>query len=315
MSELFEHIKAAKRIGITGHVRPDGDCVGSCTALYNYIVDNYKDKDVFVYLESVQDTYDYLPNVDKIITTYPEEEQFDLFICLDSGDLKRTGFSEKYFNNAKDTYVVDHHVSNPAYGKHNVIEGDASSTCEVLFYLMEYDKISLNTAMCLYTGLIHDTGVFNFSLRGEKTMSMAGKLIEKGVPYSKIIDESFYKKTYMQTVLLGELLVKSELKENGKVIVSVADKELMDKHKAVPADIDGVVNQLRVTKGVEVAILMHEVKKGSFKISMRSNSDIDVSKICLKHGGGGHVKAAGCSMDGTSKEIIDTLIKDIKESK
>lgn len=313
MNKIFEVIGDAKTIGIAGHVRPDGDCLGSCTALCGYIKDNYPDKNVEVFLENVPDKFTDLNGAQDIITDFPKREAFDLFICLDCGDIDRISDSAKYFNEAKNTICIDHHISNTKFAKINHVLADASSTCEILADLMENDKISLEVAKSLYTGIVHDTGVFKYSCTSRNTMNVAGRLIEKGIDTSAIIDDSFYRKTYTQNQILGRCLLESMLVLDGKVIVSAISQKMMNFYGAITDDIDGIIDQLRVTKGVEVAILIHEVAEQEYKVSMRSNGKVNVSEICVFFGGGGHVRAAGCTMSGSIHDVINNLTSHIEK--
>lgn len=313
MNGLLERINEANSIGICGHVRPDGDCLGSVTAMYNYIKDNYSEKNVKVFLESVPEKFTYLKRSDEIITNFEDDITFDLFIVLDSGDIDRIGPAMKYFENAGRTYVIDHHISNKGYGDENVVLPKASSACEVLFDLLEYDKISYDTAISLYTGLIHDTGVFKHSNVSANTFKVAGKLIEKEIPFSKIIDESFYAKTYTQNQILGRCLLESIMCLDGRCIVSSLSRKQLMLYGATPADLDGIIDQLRITKGVEVAIFIYEIGEQEYKISLRSNGDTDVNKIASYFGGGGHVKAAGCTMSGAVHDVINNLTGHIEK--
>ena len=313
MNRLLEEINKASSIGICGHVRPDGDCLGSVTAMYNYIKDNYSEKNVKAFLENVPDKFTYLKRSDEIIVDFEEDIEFDLFIALDSGDIDRIGPAIKYFENAKTTFVIDHHISNKGYGDENVVLPKASSACEVLFDLFDYDGISYDTAISLYTGLIHDTGVFKHSNVSSKTFEVAGKLIEKGIPFSKIIDESFYAKTYIQNQILGRCLLESIMCLDGKCIVSCLTKKQLILHGANAADLDGIIDQLRITKGVEVAIFIYEIGEQEYKISLRSNGNVDVNRIASYFGGGGHVKAAGCTMTGAVHDVINNLTEHIEK--
>ena len=144
-------------------------------------------------------------------------------------------------------------------------------------------------------------------------MRTAAKLIEYEFDFSKLIEESFYQKTYMQNVLLGKAVNESVLIMDGHVVYSVVSKELMQEYDAKSSDLEGIVNQLRNTKGVDCAIFMYELEDGGYKISMRSNEKVNVSAIAKQFGGGGHVKAAGVTMDGTVKEIVSKLSEAIDE--
>lgn len=308
MNKITNEIKEAKTIGIAGHIRPDGDCAGSCMALYHYLKQNLSsDKTIDVYLEPVSDKLRLWQDIDLFKQHNDAGIKYDLFISLDSGSLDRLGFATDYFNNAKRTINIDHHISNTQFGNINHVIDSASSTCEVLFDLFDEDKIDLVTAEALYLGIIHDTGVFKHSNTSEKTMIIAGKLISKGVPFSKMIDETFYQKNYIQNQLLGRCLLESIFVLHGKCIVSYVSKKMLEFYSAVPSDLDGIIDQLRITEGVEIAILLYETESHEYKVSMRANSNIDVRKVAAYFGGGGHIKAAGCTMQGSIHDVINNL--------
>lgn len=306
LSKIIE----SDHIAISGHVRPDGDCIGACVGLYNYIQKNYnveQKKQIDVYLDPISDAFYYLNGAKKIQNERDQSKPYDLFVSLDCGSLDRLGMSEAVFHNAKFTINVDHHISNEGFAMLNLIEAEASSTCEVLCGIFEESKIDLDTASALYTGIVHDTGVFKHSNTSRRSMEIAGMLVEKGVNCSQIIDESFYQKTYVQNQILGRCLLESMMVLNGKVIVSYVSRKQMEFYQAKTYDLEGIIDQLRVTKGVEVAILVHETGIGEYKVSMRSNGDVNVSKIAVFFGGGGHIKAAGCSMKGSFYDVINNL--------
>lgn len=307
MVKILEEIKEAKTIGIAGHIRPDGDCVGSCMALYHYLKMSLTGIKIDVYLEEIPSRFDMLKDTNVIKQVNHDEIVYDLFISLDSGSLDRLGESQTYFNQAKTTINIDHHISNTEFGMINHVIPDASSTCEVLFDLFDEDKIDQDVAIALYLGIIHDTGVFKHSNTTKKTMNIAGKLIEKDVPFSKMIDETFYMKNYVQNQILGRCLLKSMMILDNKCIISYLSKNEMELYGATSADLDGVIDQLRVTEGVEVAIFLYELDFHKFKVSMRSNGLVDVRKIVQHYYGGGHTKAAGCTMRGTVHDVINGL--------
>lgn len=307
--KLCEDFVGVKSIAISGHIRPDGDCVGSCLATYNYIKENYPKIRVDLFLEAVPESFQMLTNIDKINTTYDTDTVYDLFLSLDCGSVDRLGDVIPIFESAKKTICVDHHISNTKFAQNNIVVADASSTCEVMYGLFEEDKISFAVAEALYLGIVHDTGVFKHSNTTEKTMTIAGKLLSKGVSSSKIIDGTFYEKTYLQNQILGRCLLESMLMLDGKCIVSELNLKTMEFYEVTPKDLDGIIDQLRVTKGVEVAIFIYETAPQEYKVSMRSNGDVDVSKIAVYFGGGGHIKAAGCSMKGVMYDVINNIAR------
>ena len=312
---ILEH---AETIAISGHVRPDGDCVGSATGLYEYIRTWYPEKEVDLYLEPVPHTFDFLKAVPEIRHELKEDKGYDVFFILDCSDVERLGFSEKLMEKAACTVCIDHHISNRGYADENYIEPEGSSTSELVYNLLENERITKDIAESLYTGIIHDTGVFQFSCTAPSTMLAAAELMKKGIDFTAIIEDTFYSKTYVQNQILGRALLESILFMDGKCIFSVVTKKMMDFYGVLPKHLDGIVNQLRVTTGVEVAIFLYELENGEFKVSLRANGDTDVSKVAAFFGGGGHKKAAGFSFNGTSHDIINNLAiqleKAVKES-
>lgn len=313
MNYLENILSTAKEVAIGGHVRPDGDCVGSCLGLYNYIKDNFEHIAVKVYIEKPSEVFEYLQGIDEICYDYEEEKVYDLFFSLDCGDKDRLGAAVKYFDTAKHTVCIDHHISNKGFADDNFIKGELSSTCEFLCEFMEPEKIQVEAAKCLYTGMVHDTGVFQYSNTTSKTLNIAGMLIDKGFDFTKIIDETIYQKTYKQQQITGRALLESMRVLDGKVIFSAVHKKEMDFYGVTSKDLEGIVSQLRTTSGVEVAIFMYELEPQIYKVSMRSNSCVNVSEIASYFGGGGHVRAAGCTMQGNMYDVVNNLTEHIEK--
>lgn len=313
MENLTSQLEQVKTVAIAGHVRPDGDCVGSCLATYNYIKTWYPDIQVDLYLEPIPNIFKFLKNAEQIHNSCESEQKYDLCIVQDCGDTGRLGNAVKYFETAKKTVCIDHHVSNDSFADENYIFPEASSTSELIFELLEEERITKEIAECIYVGMVHDTGVFQYSSTSAKTMNIAGTLMEKGINFTKIVDDTFYTKTFEQNKILGQALLNSELYLEGACIATAISKEEMEKYHVLPKHLDGIVSQLRVTKDVEVAIFLYENEDGTWKVSMRSNEKVDVAAIAVRHQGGGHVRAAGATMTGMPEEIILVLCKEIKE--
>ena len=161
--------------------------------------------------------------------------------------------------------------------------------------------------------MVHDTGVFQYNSTTAKTMNIAGKLMEKGIDFTKIVDETFYTKTYNQNRIMGKVLMESRLHLNGACITGVVTLSDMKNFDVQPKHLDGIVNQLRVTKDVEAAVFLYELEEGKYKISMRSNGKVNVAQIAMAFGGGGHIMAAGADMAGTLEEIIEKICKEVKK--
>lgn len=312
MKKLLEMIERCDTISIVGHIKPDGDCIGSSLGMYNYIMDNYSGKRVDVYLEPIMEKFKFLKGAMDIINE-PSELIYDLSISVDCSDTDRHGEFANIFKNAKNTICIDHHRSNLGFGDLYYCDPDASSACEVVSRFFDMEKISKPCAECLYMGIIHDTGVLKYSATSDETMFIVGKLIAKGIDTQFIIDETFYRVRYTQNRLTGKALMDSKLYMDGKVIASCIRDEDFDMFGASKDDTDGIIDKLRVTEGIEVAILGYQNGENSFKFSLRSVSKVDVSVIAVELGGGGHIRASGVSIEGNYEESLDKILKMIEE--
>ena len=250
---------------ITGHINPDGDCIGSTLGMYNYITSNYPDKRVQVYLQEFSDVFMFMGGADKV-KHEADDEIYDLFMSLDCGDMDRFTPFARYYKTAKRTLCIDHHVSNKGFGDVCYVESDACSAAEAIFKLLDADKINQKCAECLYTGIVHDTGVFKHSNTTRAAMTIAGILIEKGARPSFVIDETFYKKTLVQNKLLGYALLNMKQFANGRITHTLLTKEDFDRFGASKMDTDGIVDQLRLTSGTEVAFFMYQAGEDNYKI-------------------------------------------------
>lgn len=313
MEKLKEIIGDAKTVGIAGHIRPDGDCMGSCMAIYNYILNNYPEVDVKVYLEFVDNKFRIIKNTDKIITSGFDGTEFDLFITMDSADIERIGINKPFFENAKRTACIDHHVSNKGYADFNYILPDASSASEVLFDLLDEDKIDVSVAEAMYMGIAHDSGCFRYSSTSPKTMRIVAKLLETGIDITEILEETYYKKTYEQQQITGRVFLESVRFMDNKCIFAYATAKMMDFYGVTTTDLGAIVSELRNVEGVECAVFMYQTGEMEYKVSMRSNKIVDVSKIAVKYGGGGHVRASGFSANGTVYDIINNISAEIEK--
>ncbi len=296
----------AKTIAIGGHVRPDGDCVGSCMGMYLYLKEVFPEKEVKLFLKDIPNALKVIDNMDEICDVIPKDKSFDLFICQDCGDKERLDFSMPLYDSAKHTFCIDHHISNKEFAEYNYVVPEASSTSELVFNLLDEEKITEEVAKALYLGIVHDTGVFQYSCATPSTFRVAAKLLEKGIDAPKLIQQTYYEKTFAQNQILGYALIKAELLMDGQCVVSYLKKDELSKYQVTAKDLDGIVSNLRNTAGVDVAVFMYELEEDMYKISLRSN-ETDVSIIAQLFGGGGHKKAAGFSMKGTFENIMEKL--------
>ncbi len=308
-------LKDKVRIGISGHVRPDGDCIGSTLAVYNYIKEYYPQAQPTLFLEIVPNIFKFLSRADEIVSDYPDMPPMDLFITLDCAEAGRVGKAAKYYESAAHTLCIDHHETNGAFADDNYIVPEASSTCELVYEVLPKERITKEIAECLYTGIIHDTGVFQYSCTSSHTMAIAGDLMDRGIDYPTIVNDTFYIKTYRQQILLGEALVRSKMYLDGKVILTYLTPEEMRALDALPKDLEGIVSQLRSTKDVKVAVFFYPSwDEDGYKFSTRANGDgVNLAQLALKFGGGGHAKAAGFTMHGTLEEVKERILQELTD--
>ena len=312
MLSLETVLEGVKSAAIAGHIRPDGDCVGSCLATYNYIKDNFPEIDVDLYLEPIPNLFKFLKSSEAIQNTCEKEKIYDLFIAQDCGDIQRLGQAGRYFKTAKKTFCVDHHKSNLSFADINYIVPEASSTSELVYDLLDENRMTREIAECIYVGIIHDTGVFQYSCTSSKTMQIAGRLMDMGIDYPTIVNDTFFVKTFEQNRVFGHALLKAQRFLDDRCIYSCITREEMEQYQVLPKHLEGIVSQLRSTKGIEVAVFLYQNEDDNYKVSMRSGKSVDVSEIAVKYGGGGHARAAGVTMHGGEEEIRDLLLEEIK---
>ena len=303
---LAEICKDAKRVGIGGHIRPDGDCVGAVLGLYQYLQKSLPQAKVKAFLEKPAQIFSRLKGYEEIDSQFLEEEPFDVFFVVDC-TLDRLGEAEKYFHTAGKTVNIDHHVSNSGCGDINYIKPQTGSTCELVYDLIGEENLDQDLAMAIYTGIIHDTGVFQYSNTTPATMEKGAKLIRYGFDFAGLIQETFYQKTYLQAQIMGRTLMESIRFMDGRCIASVVDRKVMDFYHAEPKDLDGIVNQLRNIEGIDCAIFLYQTEVLEYKVSLRSSEKVDVARIAMFFGGGGHARAAGCTMRGTFHDCVNNL--------
>lgn len=308
---ILDLVKDAETVAVAGHVNPDGDCVGSALAVYNYLTKAGKNVDI--YLDQFGREFDELPGTE-FVKNKAYDKAYDVFFMLDLGDVERIGVVSELFYKAKKTICLDHHLTSKGVADENYIITTLSSTCELVFEMMDIDFIDKDIAACLYTGIIHDTGVFHHGCTSKRTMEIAGELMAKGIDFGHIIDHNFYSKTYKQNQVLGRCLMESMLLWDGVGVVSYLTRKEMDFYMIGDNDVGGIIDQLRLTEGVKVAIFVREKGPHLFKVSMRSTvTDLDVSKVAAFFGGGGHKMAAGCTISsGTVHDVINNVTKQLQ---
>lgn len=310
MKRISSELENVKTIAISGHVRPDGDCVCSVMALYYYLKKELPKAEIDVYLEEPPAPFQILKGMEQIKSEFNTDKIYDVFFAMDCND-ERLGDALSMFRRARRRINIDHHISNMGCGDVNIVEPERSSTSELLYDLMEPALVDEDIAKAIYIGIAHDTGVFRYSNTSPHTLQIAADLLKFGFDFSALIEHTYFEKTYFQTQIMGRAILGSIRFMDDRCIVSMVSRRMMEFYCVSPKDLDGIVNQLQGVKGVDCAIFMYEIGTLEYKVSMRSNGSVDVSQVAVKFGGGGHVRAAGCTMNGTYHDNINNLSREI----
>lgn len=309
-SELLrKRVEEHSVISLVGHVRPDGDCLTSALALSSVLQRLYPGKTFRVFMRGYSPAFRVLPY--ESTTLEYKGEDTDLLIMLDGNASEdRVGEGAPLLRKAKAVLDIDHHITNPKTGE-TILFPDASSTAELLVRIWPAEEFSKEEALILYTGIAHDTGVFRYSNVTPDTMEAASTLLKTGIQPNSVIDATFFEKSYHQLQVRSKAVMESIRLLDGRVIFSKLTNKDMKFYGVTPSDLDGIVEALRDTEGVECSIFLYEMVTQCFKVSLRSKSVVDVSRVASVFGGGGHVRAAGCSMHGTVHDIVNNLTREI----
>ena len=311
LDDILEEVKKAQTIAILTHESPDGDAVSSSLSVMHAI--SQLGKEAHVIIPEYSRDFTFLPGSERILQQ-GRHENYDLAISVDCTDLKRLVGSKEYFETAKTTIQIDHHSVNAMFADYNYVNPAAPSCCEVIISMIEYYGIEItkDLATCVLTGMITDTGGFQWGGVSPETFEFAAELVRKGAKIKDICRIALRKKSKAHCELEKLVYNRMEYFEDGKIALAYLTMEDYNSLNTEMGDDEGLVEMLRDIEGVEVAALLKE-KEGAngFKISLRSHETINVSDIALLLGGGGHRGAAGCFVAGTVEQaktkIIDTI--------
>lgn len=308
--EARELIDNSKKIYIVAHVNPDGDAIGSTFAVYFAL--KKLGKDVHVVMPSFSEVFEFLPGVESRVDNI--EEDYDLLIALDSSDYTRLAISEEEYNRAKKVIMLDHHQISQPYGDFRYINDQKSSASEIAFLFIKSLEVEIdeNIATLLYTGIMTDTGSFNYSNATPDTFRVVAELLENGAKAVDVCKRLNDTMKEAKLKLLAKAIDNMEVFYNGKMRFTYISYKEIEGLGIHDEDAEGMTNYLRAVEGTEVAVYVRGKSDGTYKVSMRSNDGVDVSKIAISFGGGGHPRAAGYTMTDIQKDK-EKLIKAVGE--
>ncbi|QCX32282.1 bifunctional oligoribonuclease/PAP phosphatase NrnA [Caloramator sp. E03] len=315
LNKIGQVLKSYDDFAIVSHVSPDGDSIGSMLGLYNTLIESGKKVDVFVE-KNLPEKYSFLPGYKNIKTECNKQSRYSCLIILDCADILRLGELKDLINNCDISINIDHHISNSLNCNINYVDSNASSTGEIIYQILKLNGYNINydTAMCLYTSILTDTGGFKYTNTTSITFSIVGDLINTGIKFSDIYSKIYDERTMYQIKLLGKVLPTLEVHFNNKVALLTLSNEMLKECNANENDAEDFVNYARNIDTVEVGIFIKQIDDLKCRVSLRSKNYIDVSQIASKFNGGGHIKAAGCTIEGNINEVKNKVLNAIKES-
>lgn len=316
--QIYNQIQEAKNILLVPHMNPDGDALGSLTAFMQFLRSIGKSHNAFC-ATAIPENLKIMPNAEHINTANAVwNDNYDLIIVFDSGDIRRAGIAEHIANSAKKPMIIniDHHATNENFGDHNMIMIDNSSTAEVLYHFFKYNDIPIDATMatCLLAGLITDTDFFTNGATSIKSLEITSTLILIGGNIKFIKELIFKNKTIDLLKVYG--LILSRLKKHKEIdlIYSYITQKDTQKYTVSDNSMDEVTNFMNNISDIKACLIFRELADGKIKCSFRTTRhDVDVSLIAKHFGGGGHKKAAGCAIDGPLQTVAREVFAKMKE--
>jgi len=307
-------IRDAQRILFFMHVQPDGDSIGSTLGMIRALRQMGKEA-VMVGVDPIPPMYHFLPGWDSYRVEWQEVSgEWDLSCFLDCGDLERVGDALPAVQRGRRTLNVDHHATNSAFAEFNYLDFSAAAVGELAYRILREigAPIDPETALCLYTSLVTDTGGFRYDSTGPSTHRVAADLIELGARPYDVAQAIFETESLPRLALLARALQTLQLDGVGRVAWMVITQQMLKEAGAEDHDAEGVVNYARAVAGVEVGILFKETPDGRVRVSLRSRKTADVGVVAKGFGGGGHARAAGCTLYTSLDEAVDQVVAAVK---
>ncbi len=310
LSQVVELIETKRKFGITTHIKPDGDGVGSSLGLCWLLRSLGKEAEVIVHGD-VPIAYLTLPGADEIRDVKAIDNEYDAVFVIECSDLDRPGISglDREF-----TVNIDHHATSEHFGTINWIDSTASAVGEMIYNLCKAigGKITKDIAECVYMALVCDTGSFHFSNTSERTLKVASELVKAGAKPAKIGEAVFNNYPWSRIELMRQVLDTVRRDDSHRIAMIRQTMAMETTSETVDGDNNGFVNIPLAARDIVAAIYMREIEPNKYRCSLRSKGDINVAKVAEAFGGGGHRNAAGLSIEGDWDEKERELVEALK---
>ena len=312
LSQVVELIENKNKFGITTHIKPDGDGVGSSLGLFWLLKSLGKSAEVIVRGE-IPTAYRELPGADQIRDIAQVDKSYDAVFVIECSDLERPGIAglENEF-----TVNIDHHATSEHFGTINWIDSTASAVGEMIYNLCKAigGRVTKEIAECVYMALVTDTGSFHFSNTTERTLKVASELIKAGVKPGSISEAVYNNYPWSRIELMRQVLDTVRRDESGKVAYMRQTLKMRENAQAVDGDNNGFVNIPLSAREILAAVYMREVGPNEYRVSLRSKGDINVANVAERYGGGGHRNAAGLRVEGSWDDKEAELVEAVREA-
>ncbi len=314
--QFLNTLRKHKRFLVVSHLNPEGDAIASTLAMGMALEKMGKKVEMFNG-DLVPENFRFLPGADRIRRRLPVGLDVEVAVLVDCGELERAG--DKVINLIREQNAlivnIDHHVTNDQFGDFNCVNSEACAAGEIIYTIIERLGVTFTPeiAQCLYTAILTDTGSFRYSSVTPKAFRIAAKMVELGAQPWEISSMVYENFPPQRLYLIQQALATLEVSRDRKLASITITRNIIKKVRASKSHTDGLINYPRSIAGVEVSMVFRETGRNRYKVSFRSKGALDVARIAVRFGGGGHKRAAGCSLDGSLTEVKKKIYREIRQ--
>lgn len=319
IKQIYNQILGAEHILLVTHQNPDGDAIGSVSAMSHFLHNIKKPHQTYC----VHNTPEKLKKYPHLIdiqnnTQVWSDESIDLILILDCGDLKYAGVEDQIKNLTHSPFIIniDHHATNKKFGHINLVIDKAASTTEVLYHFFKRNNFSINKqiSFSLLVGLMTDTENFTNPGTNSQSLLAASRLIENGANFNIVKNIFIQDKSIEVLKLWGDVFYRLNKHEATDIVYTyVTRQDLLEKNLS-DTEVEGIANFLNNLGEGKACLVLKELGEGKVKGSFRTTrDDVDVSAMAQLFGGGGHKKASGFTIDGGMDEVLEKIFEEIKK--
>ncbi len=308
LAKALQMLQQAEDLLLICHKNPDGDTLGSAGALQHALEALGKRVAIFC-SDQIAKKYDYMQ-----LSLYDGSWEPGFVVAVDVAGIQLFGEAAAGYLKRVDL-CIDHHPSNAGYAEATLLEEDSAATAEIIYQLIGQMGLELTQVMadCLYTGISTDTGCFKFNNTTPRTHRIAAELMEQGADFVRLNEILFESKSQQRLAIERIALSHLEYHFDNRCALMYVTREEIERTGVENSDLEGITGIPRMIEGVVVGITMRQLASGSYKVSVRTSSDIDACKICAALGGGGHIRAAGCEFFGNLENAKAAVLAEVKK--